>query len=68
MSESSGWPSTGGQSARSARELGKTRAVLRRILLAGLIPILALTVVCEGLVILALLAIAESLLKFLART
>jgi hypothetical protein len=41
---------------------------LCRIILHLLIPILALTVVCEGLVVLTLLRVAETLLNFLAGT
>jgi hypothetical protein len=46
--------------------LGKTRAALCRVVLHLLIPILVLTVVCEGLVVLTLLRIATALLNFLA--
>ena len=47
--------------------IGITRA-LRRAAIDLLIPILALTVVCEGLAVLTLLRVAEGLLNFLART
>jgi hypothetical protein len=60
--------STGRVSGSGCRRepLGKTRAALCRIVLQLLIPILLLTVVCEGLVVLTLLRIATALLNFLA--